>query len=164
MPIKGSLILILAAGRLLACTCIEVPQKTALHSAVAVFQGKATKVEHMDMVEAFDPVSGKVEKRPPKVDDYTVVTFRVSKAWKGPVTSTMKVQATARPSMCSGFEFREGKEYIVYATDDINQDWDKLRPFAERLHVYGIGNCPLRIRADADRESRLLGRSRAPAR
>jgi hypothetical protein len=71
--------LLLAAATLKACTCIEVPQRTALRAAFVVFQGKVAKLEHMRTVDALDPRTGRCEKRPPETDEQVVVTFKVTK-------------------------------------------------------------------------------------
>ena len=45
--------------------------------------------------------------------DLVTVEFRVRRVWKGPIRDTLSVQ-TERSEISCGFEFKEGREYIVY--------------------------------------------------
>lgn len=82
-----------------ACSCMAPgsPQES-LESSAAVFQGTVASV-------ASDGDMG-----------YRV-TFSADKAWKGVTASPLDVR-TARDSAACGFNFEEGKKYIVYAYAD----------------------------------------------
>lgn len=147
-----------------ACECIEIPQRDAFKGALVIFRGKVKEIEHMTLLEALDPRTGKLEARPPLQDDHTIVTFDVDAGWKGPVTPIMKVHATVKGSVCPGYTFQEGKRYVVYAVDFPNPNWDKLRRLAKEAAVYDIPDCPLRVRTDVEGESKLLGKAREPGR
>ena len=86
-----------------ACTCAPSGSpKEAL--ADAVFAGEATSVKvrgGLVIISSADPVT---------------VEFKVSRVWKGPRRDTLTVE-TERFASC-GFEFKEGRKYIVYAHND----------------------------------------------
>ena len=48
--------------------------------------------------------------------DLVTVEFKVNRVWKGPRQETLTVE-TERLGMSCGFEFKEGRKYIVYAWD-----------------------------------------------
>jgi len=158
MILRISLLVCMVVGRGNARECVEISQKTAFHAAAVVFRGVVEKLEHTAEIEVTDAITGKRVMRHPDVHDDTIATFRVTATWKGFVTPTMKIH-----SVFGGrYQFQEGKEYVVYAADSLNQDWDKLRQLNEGLHVYTIGDCPLRLLTDVARESLLLGKGHAP--
>jgi hypothetical protein len=75
----------------------------------------------------------------------------------------MRVFGFASPSLGTGYKFRQGGRYIVYATNDVPQNWSLLAGFSGRSVVYGIGNpCRFRVRSDVAEESRKLGRGHPP--
>lgn len=142
------LIAICFPANLAATTCIEASQRQAFRHAFAVFRGTVVQVQNMDAGERSEPM---------------LVTFKVDRGWKGPVAETMRVFVFGSPPLGDGYHFREGQRYIVYATNDVPQDWDLLRKFRGGSVVYGIGSmCPWRVRADVDEESRKLGKGRPP--
>ncbi len=143
-----------------ACECSEIPQRTAYRRAAVVFRGKVVNIQHMNLVEVRNPKTGKPELQPPSLDDHTLVTFDVDGAWKGPVTPTMRVHATVHALMCTGYQFEQGREYVVYAVPLLNPNWKPLQQLVQGAPVYDVPNCPLRVRTDVQQESRLLGRSR----
>ena len=111
----------------------------ALKNAAVVFQGKGTLIDHLNPIEPPATKTGSVKlgRIPRSNDDQTVVTFRATRAWKGPVKSEIKVFAIARPSMCDGFEFEDGKEYVVYARTTLNlesKEWRTLTPKVNRVY------------------------------
>jgi hypothetical protein len=84
-------------GAAWACRCKPPPPpKEALKNAAAVFAGK---------------VSAK------KAGGEVVVTFDVSKAWKGVDAKTITVR-TPRDSAACGFTFEMEKSYLIYAHRD----------------------------------------------
>ena len=86
-----------------ACTCAPSgsPAK-ALARADAVFAGEVTSVK-------FSGAS------PYRLSSSALMTveFRVSRVWKGPRLPTLTVQ-TERSEISCGYEFKEGRKYIVY--------------------------------------------------
>lgn len=90
---------VLPSPNALACSCIPpgTPQEH-LDRAAAVFQGMAKNVSQ-------------------DADYNYLVTFDVAKSWKGVSTPEVKI-STARDSAACGYNFEEGKEYVVYAYDN----------------------------------------------
>jgi len=91
------------------CTCNSLgspPEE--LRRSPAVFVGKVIRTE-------FPKVTGFIyNSRDPKI-----VTFQVSKVWKGPATRTIDVR-TLFIGTC-GCEFTEGEDYLVYANGSSQQ-------------------------------------------
>ncbi len=98
-----------------ACSCHRIPPPEALQSSVVVFHGVAIEIEHLHILKAPDPATGEARSWIPELNDLVVVTLEVDEYWKGPVTPLMKVYSVARASMCDGYEFSAGKQYLVYA-------------------------------------------------
>ena len=144
------------------CECQEVGRAPAFSGATVVFQGRVAAIEHLKMVEVIDPNTGTRQLHPPEIDDHMIVTFEVTRAWKGEVNSTTKVHSVARPKLCDGYRFEVGREYVVYASDNLNQEWAEIAHRAHGMHVYEIDDCPLRIRTDVSEETKLLGKGFAP--
>jgi hypothetical protein len=108
---------------LAACECAELFKRQAFKYAAVVFRGRVTKIDHMNPIEPPRGTDGavKLASIPRSRDDHTLVTFQVTASWKGPVTRTLEIFATARPSMCDGYKFKEDTEYVVYATRNLNR-------------------------------------------
>jgi hypothetical protein len=141
-----------------ATDCVEISQKDAFRAASIVFRGKVVRVEDAtEEVNPVDVVSGKLVLQRSGAGGTRIVTFAVSRTWKGSPNSEMQLLTLERPAM-----FVVGVEYIVYGLDEVNQQWAKIRRFSERSKVYGIGfPCVLRVRTDVEIESRRLERSKA---
>jgi hypothetical protein len=146
---KWCLIAIFLQANLVATDCIELSQREAYREASAVFRGTAVQVQVLNQ----------------KRSEPTLVTFKVDRGWKGPVVETMRVFAFGRLDMGTGYPFREGESYVVYVTKiDPLEDSEELRRRTGDAPVYGIGFwCRLRVRTDVEKESRILGKGRAPA-
>ena len=123
-----------AGPRLLVCFFRFAEE--ALAEADAVFTGRVTSVTvHGDdppLVRSNDPVS---------------VEFKVRSVWKGPRRKTLTVETERMGASC-GFEFKEGREYVVYVSDGRTglcsrtaPTWMALRDFA----VLGSGWKPASI-------------------
>lgn len=88
-----------------ACTCLP-PESPAreLERSTAVFAGEVTSVEAPSgpITSSADPV---------------VVTFEVHTVWKGPTRDALAI-TTARSSASCGYEFVDGREYLVYASGE----------------------------------------------
>lgn len=85
----------------LACSCImpATPQES-LQDSPAVFMGTVVDIYEPTLLDS-------------TASENVRVTFNVSKAWKGIETKEVTVR-TAYSSASCGYEFEEGKDYIVY--------------------------------------------------
>ncbi|ASS76248.1 hypothetical protein CIG75_15725 [Tumebacillus algifaecis] len=80
-----------------ACSCVQPgPPQEALEKAGAVFSGKVTKVT--------------------KTREFINVEFEVNTAWKGVSDRTLTVLTSIGGEVSCGFDFKTGKEYLVYAS------------------------------------------------
>jgi hypothetical protein len=141
------LIAICASVELFGAQCVEVSQREAFRHVFAVFRGTAVRVRVMH----------------PGGSEPTLVTFKVDRAWKGPVTETMRVLVFGRPPEGDTYPFHEGIRYVVYATNDVPEDFENLRYLSGGSPVYGVGPmCVWRVRTDVERESKRLGRGQPP--
>ena len=135
------LVAICLPPNLTGAECIEFSQRKSFRHAFAVFRGTAVQVQDLDS-DSSSPM---------------LVTFKVDRGWKGPVTETTRVFLFGRPPEGDGYDFRVGERYVVYATNTVPQNWGPLVKVRKEAVVYGIGDmCILRVRADVDRESRKL--------
>lgn len=92
-----------------ACSCAvqageseEERIRQAVGDAKAVFAGEVTGLEKVSVgtvISSSDPVQ---------------VTFDVSRVWKGQTYETLTVE-TARSETSCGYDFDEGRQYLVYA-------------------------------------------------
>jgi hypothetical protein len=119
---------------------LSLPQKDSHANAFLVFQGRAVEIKAV--------VEDKVD----------LVTFEVSRIWKGPASKSINVVAITHPAMGDGYTFTTGTEYIVYATKQLNHGWPELDQVAEGARVYGLNNCVPRVRMDIAQENKILGR------
>ena len=154
---------VLLSPVLYACECAESKFGDALKYAAVVFRGTVVRIDHLNPIQPPDAGNDKQDgvalvAIPRNVDDQTLITFKAIAGWKGSVTETMKVFAIAQPSMCDGYRFRPNVEYVVYASKNLNQNWEELQPFKQGAFIYDVAECPLRIRTDVAMEVRRLGR------
>lgn len=141
-------ICLIASHDLAAIECIEVSQRQAFRHVFVVFRGTVVRIQPMPDVSA-EPM---------------LVTFRVDRGWKGPVTETMRVFVFGSPALGDGYHFHEGERYIVYGTNDVPQDFENLPSLSGGTVVFGIGTgCIWRIRSDVDQESHKLHWGHRPA-
>lgn len=92
-----------------ACSCVPPPPPPeALAQSDAVFAGRVTDIH--------------IENQGPQLSsaDPVRVSFRVERAWKGGTASTLQV-TTPRDSASCGFNFEQGKDYIVYAGEQAGE-------------------------------------------
>lgn len=102
---------LLTPDRAYACSCatgFDVTEKERVEEAYsragAVFAGKVAGIESQQPAsDSMEPIR---------------VTFGVSKTWKGPWAQTLEVNTAASSASC-GYEFRAGREYLVYASEDM---------------------------------------------
>jgi hypothetical protein len=130
--------------------CGTAPAGAAIRAADVVIRGTVTKVE--------DPASTEQESAPSEkialqsFSSYKIVTVRVTKVWKGPQRKLFRLFVLGNPRL-----FSVGTEYVIYALDEVVQDWSVVHRFATQGRVYGIGtDCTLRVRTDVLSESRIL--------
>jgi hypothetical protein len=89
-----------------ACSCLPPgPPADALASATSVFSGRVAALSGAVDAGGSDPVQ---------------VTFAISKVWKGTDQPTIEVLTPASSASC-GFEFVQGEEYLVYASESEGQ-------------------------------------------
>lgn len=122
-----------------ACSCAMTggtPQQRAeiaLSESTTVFAG--------EMVGVDPPSDAPITNSAAPV----TVTFQVSEAWKGCEQDTLQV-TTARSSVSCGYEFREGEEYLVYASQgnqvSLCSETKPLSKAAADLEVLGAGAEP----------------------
>jgi hypothetical protein len=156
----GVLCFVLSA--VLRAECAEGTRQEAFRGAAIVFRGRVERIEDLKVFNPIDKENGKLatEKR----SGVDVVTFAVDRVWKGPVTSTVRLLTFDSPSVSGSFPFRLGRQYVVYALDDVDQMAPAdVRRFSAKSHVYSVGmGCVMRVRTDTENESRSLGRGRSP--
>lgn len=86
-----------------ACSCIAPGTPTQeLESSTAVFAGIAVNLDI--------PNKGQIQ----STGDPVIVTFQVSRVWKGPEHNPLTVD-TVRSEISCGYEFQTGQKYLVYA-------------------------------------------------
>lgn len=154
--------LLLCANEPPSGECVSSSQSEALQIADIVFRGKVVEIEDVELGPMNrDDKEGLV--RPSAVSNLKAVTFLVDRAWKGAVAQSVTVIAFSRVSMGGAYQFVKNSEYVVYALDDVDQAWLRIRTQSSKHRVYSVGvSCPLRIRNDIQRESVLLGKGRIP--
>lgn len=143
------------------CECVEVPPASAFAGAAVVFSGRVQQVQHAVLVESVNPETGKGELRPPEQGDLTLVTFSVKNAWKGALGATVSVMATVHGTVCPGYRFEAGHDYVVYAVDPLALNPARVRHLSKGARVFEVSDCPLRVRTDVTAEARLLDILRA---
>jgi len=149
----------LASMSCIGSECLEISRREAFRTADVVFRGTVNHIEHLESVETAASDKDNIPLRSVDPADPQLVSFTVSKAWKGPVTKTMRVFVWGRPSLGSGYQFRVGVDYVVYAQKENTDKWPSIVKAGRGSPVYGLGICPMRIRADANKESQALGKA-----
>ncbi len=140
-----------------AADCVTGTQQQALRQAAIVFRGKVVRIQPVGDVPLWNPHTEEVEPTPAYSEGEMLVTFQVDRGWKGPVTRRILVDAIEHPLLGSGYHFRIGVEYIVYAVAGLNQDLPGLRRLRPASLVYALPTCSPRVRTDIRDESRRLG-------
>jgi hypothetical protein len=80
------------------CSCVEPkPPAEALAESRTVFSGKVIDIDSNEFSKS--------------------VTFDVDRAWKG-ISKDRVTAATPANSAACGYEFEEGREYLIYSHDD----------------------------------------------
>jgi len=111
-----------------ACSCMQQTQEDAAQNAVAIFEGRVTRIENP---------SGQ-----PKVH------FQVVRSFKGSSQESLAA-STANSSASCGYGFEEGKSYLVYASQEEGALWVSLcsrtaliADASEDLGKLGLGVTP----------------------
>jgi len=144
-------LLLLCPIFIFGCSCVQVSQTAAFRNAKAVFDGEVKDVHYFDSP---DKPGGGVR---------VLVTFDVSRQWKGAVRSTVQVHAWERALMCDSYLFKVGERYILYAVEqDKENGWADKYPSGTR--ILAIGDCILRVRTGDDLAGELdkLGHGNRP--
>lgn len=156
------LMIFLWAGNMAGDECVVISQKQAFHAAALVFRGRVMNIEDISLRDDGPEHSEQEKVRLAVVSPLKGVEFKVTRVWKGPRSSSVKVIAFTTVSMGGGYQFKRGEEYIVYALDDIGSGRGEIRQFSGGGKVYSIGlTCPIRIRTDVDPEAHILGHGRS---
>jgi hypothetical protein len=114
-----------------------------------------------DVMEQEANPADKVQVRRSSPNEPRMVTFMADQFWKGPATKLVRVFLFLRPREGSGYKFKLGGEYIVYAFGKAN-GWGPLYRLSGGEPVYDAATCILCICSDVEAESKLLGKGRTP--
>ena len=135
------LLLALAAGDAVACTCFPPSTQTAREQADAVFLGKITSLKILE---------------PNNAGSRVIVDFQVSAVWKARVQEHFRMESIIETSFCEGFyrsDLGVGKELLVFA----NRARSGLR------YVYTTNICTLTGLAESRRDTiQELGQAKEP--
>ncbi len=100
------------SGHVYACSCgLPSPPSEEFDDAVVVFKGRVVAIHNITPkgVLSIDPT------------DHQLAEFRVGAVWKGPAYETMFVRTYLAWGGGCGYPFREGQEYVVYATSYVHE-------------------------------------------
>ncbi len=100
-------LLILNTNSAQACSCLPTTPKQSLEGSSAVFSGR--------VIDVVEQTSDRAESSN-SLDSGFKVTFEVSKVWKGKNERRVAVMTSDSSASC-GYSFEEGKEYLVYASN-----------------------------------------------
>ncbi len=118
--------LLMLSANVLACDKTELEPAKAFNTADVIFRGNVENLQYLD-----DPETTKVEPR-------IIVTFRVSKVWKGPLEKSLTIHTTYNKSTCNGYAFISGREYLVYARFNRRADNFLAKLFAPDKPTLGV--------------------------
>lgn len=120
-----------------ACSCAGEPTvEDELERSDAVFTGKVIEIQEKKQL------NGLTKK---------YVLFEVKKTWKG-ISQSQVILTTGMGGGDCGYEFEEGKEYLVYATKSSFNDHELSTDICHRT----------RERISAQEDLALLGEGKAP--
>ena len=135
------------SSKAIACDCTGPRGKAAVKASFVAFRGIVTKVEYLD------PDTAQSEPR-------IIVTFSVSRVWKGLVRSEVVLHTIYNKYSCAGFYFQKGKEYLVFAYPN-EEDMAKKFPLAKKSLGTNICNGTNLIELAKD-DLREIGKGRKP--
>jgi hypothetical protein len=138
------------SGSLLACGCKSPEISVALQRADVVFIGKVVNIRDFGQ----DTYSAPARR--------VMVTFQVSRWWKGPVRRITVMHTRINTSDCDGFlSLKRGEEYIVYGYRKKNWNFRDALPNADE--VLGTGLCTRTTKLKfAVEDLKELGTDKAP--
>jgi len=122
-----------------ACSCAKLPTvEDGFQHSKAVFSGKVIDIKDKKTIQGYMSKS---------------VLFEVSNTWKGVEQSQIMITTGQGGGDC-GFDFKEGKEYLVYANDStmygaeslvsiICDRTNELNSSKEDLGILGQGKPPI---------------------
>ena len=142
-----------------ASECAESSQRRAFRVAVIVFEGTVTNINAITKEET-DPTA-KVQLQRPLDGSPQLVTFAAERFWKGSPRKTVKVFLFMHPPQGSGYSFKLGEKYLIYALAETTR-WAPLRAISNGDPTFAIGDCPLRVRTDIAVEAKSLGQALLP--
>lgn len=136
------------SSQALACSCLSNPRaKEALKASQVAFRGTVINVDYLD---EDTPVSE------PRI----VVTFSVSRVWKGPVRRSIVLHTVYNKTTCQGYYFKKGEEYLVFAYPNEEFMANKFLPAKNTLGTnYCNGTTGIDVADDYLRE---MGKGRKP--
>jgi hypothetical protein len=132
-----------------ACSCAGPRGDKALPTADAVFLGKVTAVQMLDPYSDTDGVEPRM-----------LVSFEVSRYWKGSGAKQAQLQTFRNKWSCSGYHFATGREYLVVAHRNPPATAARFPPSDVSLGVDICG--ATRPAAAAEEDLRLLGEGQVP--
>jgi hypothetical protein len=135
------------SSQAIACDCTGPRGKAAVKASVAAFRGIVSKVVYLD------PDTAQSEPR-------IIVTFSVSRVWKGSVRNEVVLHTIYNKYSCAGFYFQKGKEYLVFAYSN-GEDMAKKFPLAKKSLGTNICNGTNLIELAQD-DLRDIGKGRNP--
>jgi hypothetical protein len=130
------------------CTVIDlVPQPQYFKLSSVVFDGIVTNVRHFDSGERQE-LSGR-----------TLVSFKVSRGWKGKIRSNVEIHSLKLATECdASYSFEIGRRFIVYATKRNADDnfWGDQYPKGTKILILD------QIDSNIERGSRPLSKAHKP--
>ena len=142
--------LLLLATSIFACEKEPLAPPAAFAEADVVFRGVVDNLVYLDSPEKA------------KTDPRIIVTIGVKEVWKGPVQQVVTLHTTHNRSGCNGYEFKAGKEYLVYSRYNRRADTFLARLFAPERPTLGVkiygGTKPI---DGADDDLKFLGKGTA---
>ena len=95
--------LAIVSSQALACSCLSDPRaREAIKASHLAFRGTVTNVDYLDTDT-------------PQSEPRIIVTFSVSRVWKGPARREIVLHTVYNKFTCQGYYFKKGEEYLVFA-------------------------------------------------
>jgi hypothetical protein len=126
------------------CTRMDLTQGNALNFSSFVFEGVVTGIHH------FEP------EQEQSAHSRTLVTFNVSRIWKGSVGATIQIHVWERATGCElSYTFELGRRYSIYASRTPSEvGWADAYP--KRKQILQL----VRVVEDTESEAKILGKPR----
>ena len=135
----------------LACSCAPRPTDAALKYSHAVFSGKVIKIEYLDDSKQRNP------------EPRFIVTFKVSRAWKGVNSQEFVLHTIDNSWTCRGYYFRQDKEYLVFAYQNGAEDAQRFAPHKLPEESFGVSLCGgTKLLKEATNDLEVLGEGSVP--